>query len=175
MYEPNVIGDWQEYDEHAGLRVRVHSLKSGEPPRGRDEAAGGLTYFSVRVTVENRGERNAGIHLEDGQVDIRTGPEGESAFLDWRNSQFIEGFDVYPLRRATAVLYVAAHGAPLSHAEVQVQVHLRVDEEWTRRRLWSGGIGAPEGAAGGLSGSAREGLAQQIGVFLQEQAEEGSA
>ncbi|MGY0065530.1 hypothetical protein ACWZEH_01525 [Streptomyces sp. QTS137] len=173
MYEPNVVGDWQEYDEHAGLRVRVHRLESGEPPRGRDDAAGGLTYFSVRVTVENRGERNVGIHLEDGQIDVRIGPEGESAFLDWRNSQFIEGFDVYPLRRATAVLYAAAPEASLSHVDVQVQ--LRVDEEWTGRRLWSGGIGAHEGTAGTPSGGVREGLAQQIGVFLQEQAEEGSA
>ncbi|MFD3731908.1 hypothetical protein [Streptomyces sp. NPDC058632] len=173
MYEPNVVGDWQEYDEHAGLRVRVHRLESGEPPRGRDDAAAGLTYFSVRVTVENRGERNVGIHLEDGQIDVRIGPDGESAFLDWRNSQFIEGFDVHPLRRATAVLYAAAPEASLSHVDVQVQ--LRVDEEWTGRRLWSGGIGAYEGTAGTPSGGVREGLAQQIGVFLQKQAEEGGA
>ncbi|ODA72262.1 MULTISPECIES: hypothetical protein [unclassified Streptomyces] len=172
MYEPNVVGDWQEYDEHPGLRVRVHRLEPGEPPRGRDDAAAGLTYFSVRVTVENRGGRNVGIHLEDGQIDVRIGPEGEGALLDWRNSQFIEGFDVYPLRRATAVLYAAGPEASLSHVDVQVQ--LRVDEEWTGRRLWSGGIGAHEGPAGTPSGGVREGLAQQIGVFLQEQAEEGS-
>ncbi len=41
MYEPNVVGDWQEYDEHAGLRVRVHRLEQAEPPRGRDDAAEG--------------------------------------------------------------------------------------------------------------------------------------
>ncbi|MEU2600686.1 hypothetical protein [Streptomyces hirsutus] len=173
MYEPNVVGDWQEYEEHAGLRVRVHRLESGEPPRGRDDAAQGLTYFRVRVTVENRGERNVGIHLEDGQVDLRIGPDGESAFLDWRNSQFIEGFDVYPLRRATAVLYAAGPEASLSHVDVQVQ--LRVDEEWTGRRLWSGGIDVHEGPAVTPSGGVREGLAHQIGVFLQEQAEEGTA
>ncbi|MCX2927156.1 hypothetical protein [Streptomyces sp. NEAU-W12] len=173
MYEPNVVGDWQEYDEHPGLRVRVHRLEPGEPPRGRDDAAAGLAYFSVRVTVENRGGRNVGIHLEDGQIDVRIGPEGEGAFLDWRNSQFIEGFDVYPLRRATAVLYAAGPEGSLSHVDVQVQ--LRVDEEWTGRRLWSGGIGAHERHAGTPSGGVREGLAQQIGVFLQEQAEEGSA
>ncbi|MFE9926846.1 hypothetical protein ACFYQA_36480 [Streptomyces sp. NPDC005774] len=173
MYEPNVVGDWQEYDEHAGLRVRVHRLESGEPPRGRDDATQGLTYFSVRVTVENRGERNVGIHLEDGQVDVRIGPDGESAFLDWRNSQFIEGFDVYPLRRATAVLYAAGPEASLSHVDVQVQ--LRVDEEWTGRRLWSGGIDVREGPAATTAGGVREGLVHQIGVFLQEQAEEGTA
>lgn len=107
MYEPNVVGDWQEYDEHAGLRVRVHRLEAAEPPRGRDDAAEGLTYFSVRVTVENRGDQHPTVHLEDGQIDVRIGPDGESAFIDWRNSQFIEGFDVYPLRRATAVLFAA--------------------------------------------------------------------
>lgn len=31
MYEPNVVGDWQEYEEHAGLRVRVHRLEAAEP------------------------------------------------------------------------------------------------------------------------------------------------
>ncbi|MFD6325173.1 hypothetical protein ACFWOL_20395 [Streptomyces sp. NPDC058442] len=173
MYEPNVVGDWQEYDEHAGLRVRVHRLESGEPPRGRDDAAQGLTYFSVRVTVENRGERKFGIHLEDGQVDVRTGPDGESAFIDWRNSQFIEGFDVYPLRRATAVLYAAAPEASLSHVDVQIQ--LRADEEWTGRRLWSGGIAVHDGTTGALGGGAREGLAHQLSAFLRGQAEEGTA
>ncbi|GHE23852.1 hypothetical protein [Streptomyces capillispiralis] len=173
MYEPNVVGDWQEYDEHAGLRVRVHRLEAGEPPRGRDDAAEGLAYFSVRVTVENRGERPFCIHLEDGQIDVRTGPEGESAFIDWRNSQFIEGFDVYPLRRATAVLYAAAPEASLSHVDVQVQ--LRADEEWAGRRLWAGGIGVHEASAGAPTGAGRESLAQQVSVFLQEQAEEGTA
>ncbi len=142
MYEPNVVGDWQEYDEHAGLRVRVHRLEAGDPPRGRDDAAEGLSYFRVRVTVENRGERPVCIHLEDGQIDLRTGPDGESAFIDWRNSQFIEGFDVYPLRRATAVLYAAAPEASL--AQIDVQVQLRADEEWAGRRLWTGGVGVLE-------------------------------
>ncbi|MET7292904.1 hypothetical protein ABZS79_12300 [Streptomyces griseoloalbus] len=173
MYEPNVVGDWQEYDEYAGLRVRVHRLESGEPPRGRDDAAEGLTYFSVRVTVENRGERPFCIHLEDGQIDVRTGPDGESAFIDWRNSQFIEGFDVYPLRRVTAVLYAAGPEASLSHVDVQVQV--RADEEWAGRRLWAGGIGVQEVSAGSSAGACRDSLAQQVSVFLQEQAEEGTA
>ncbi|MBT3167174.1 hypothetical protein HTV80_29375 [Streptomyces sp. Vc74B-19] len=173
MYEPNVVGDWQEYDEHAGLRVRVHRLEAGEPPRGRDEAAEGLSYFRVRVTVENRGDRPVCIHLEDGQIDVRTGPDGESAFIDWRNSQFIEGFDVYPLRRATAVLYAA--GPEGSLAQVDVQVQLRADEEWAGRRLWTGGIGTHEPAPGTPAGAARETLAQQVSLFLQEQAEEGTA
>ncbi|MGW0817927.1 hypothetical protein ACWD00_32690 [Streptomyces viridiviolaceus] len=174
MYEPNVVGDWQEYDEHAGLRVRVHRLEPAEPPRGRDDAAEGLTYFSVRVTVENRGARHFGIHLEDGQIDVRIGPDGESAFLDWRNSQFIEGFDVHPLRRATAVLYAA--GAEASLGQVDVQVQLRVDEEWADRRLWSGGLGLPEGAAAAPGCAGRDGgLAHQVSAFLRDQAEEGTA
>ncbi|MFF7856159.1 hypothetical protein [Streptomyces sp. NPDC007904] len=173
MYEPNVVGDWQEYDEHAGLRVRVHRLEAGEPPRGRDDAAEGLAYFSVRVTVENRGNRAFGIHLEDGQIDVRIGPDGESAFIDWRNSQFVEGFDVYPLRRATAVVYAAGPEASLSHVDVQVQ--LRVDEEWTDRRLWAGGIGVVGEAAGAPVGACRDSLAHQVSAFLREQAEEGTA
>ncbi|MFB6774569.1 hypothetical protein [Streptomyces sp. NPDC056337] len=174
MYEPNVVGDWQEYDEHAGLRVRVHRLEPAEPPRGRDDAAEGLTYFCVRVTVENRGAGHLGIHLEDGQIDVRIGSDGESAFLDWRNSQFIEGFDVYPLRRATAVLYAA--GPEPSLGQVDVQIQLRVDEEWADRRLWSGGLGLPDGAAGAAPGAVRgEELAHQVSAFLRGQAEEDSA
>ncbi|MEU8973981.1 hypothetical protein AB0D11_32765 [Streptomyces monashensis] len=174
MYEPNVVGDWHEYDEHAGLRVRVHRLEAAEPPRGRDDAAVGLTYFSVRVTVENRGARHYGIHLEDGQIDVRVGPDGEAAFMDWRNSQFIEGFDVYPLRRVTAVLYAAAPEAALTHVDVQVQ--LRVEEEWTDRRLWAGGIGVQEtSAAAAPTGSHQGSLAHQVSAFLRDQTEPGSA
>ncbi|MFF6982491.1 hypothetical protein ACFZAV_33570 [Streptomyces sp. NPDC008343] len=173
MYEPNVVGDWHEYDEHAGLRVRVHQLEAAEPPRGRDEAAEGLAYFRVRVTIENRGERHLGIHLEDGQIDVRIGREGEAAFIDWRNSQFIEGFDVYPLRRATAVLYAAGPEASLSQVDVQIQ--LRVEEEWADRRLWSGGLGLQEDSAGAHAATLRDGLALQVSNFLREQAEEGTA
>ncbi|MCF3135483.1 hypothetical protein [Streptomyces olivochromogenes] len=173
MYEPNVVGDWQEYDEHAGLRVRVHSLEAAEPPRGRDDAAVGLTYFTLRVTVENRGARHFGVHLEDGQIDVRVGPDGEGAFIDWRNSQFIEGFDVYPLRRATAVLFAAGPEASLSKVDVQVQ--LRVDEEWADRRLWAGGIGLVEGAVAPASAGAGAGsLAHQVSAFLKDQTEPGA-
>ncbi|MEU3254328.1 hypothetical protein [Streptomyces sp. NPDC006997] len=173
MYEPNVVGDWREYDERAGLRVRVHRLERSEPPRGRDDAAEGLTYFCLRVTVENRGTRHFGVHLEDGQIDVRIGPDGESALVDWRNSQFIEGYDVYPLRRATAVLYGAGPEAALSRVDVQVQ--LRVDEEWTERALWSGVVG-PEGQGGCAPSTAvRDSLAHQVSDFLRAQAEEGTA
>jgi hypothetical protein len=126
------------------------------------------------VTVENRGARHYGIHLEDGQIDVRVGPDGEAAFMDWRNSQFIEGFDVYPLRRATAVLYAAAPEAALTHVDVQVQ--LRVEEEWTDRRLWAGGIGVQEApAAAAPAGSHQGGLAHQVSAFLRDQTEPGSA
>ena len=176
MYEPNVTGDWQECDEHAGLRVRVHGLEPAEPPRGRDDAAEGLSYFRFRVTVENRATEHFGIHLEDGQIDIRIGPDGESAFLDWRNSQFIEGFDVYPLRRVTAVAYAAGVDACLS--QVDIQIVLKVDDEWTDRYLWSGGIGLhPEGTdTAAPSAAARESLACQVSNFLRgEEAGPGAA
>ncbi|BBC38972.1 uncharacterized protein SGFS_102660 [Streptomyces graminofaciens] len=175
MREPNVIGDWQEYDgDLAGLRVRVHGVERAEPPKGRDDATEGQTYFRFRVTVENRGADDVCVHLEDGQLDIRTGPDGESAFLDWRNSQFIEGFDVYPLRRATAVLYAAASEACLTHLDIQVQ--LRADEEWADRHLWSGGIGIgiDEDFLDPATGTAREGIAGQVSAFLHEEAERGA-
>jgi hypothetical protein len=173
VYEPNVVGDWHEYDEHAGLRVRVHRLEAAEPPRGRDDAAEGLTYFRLRVTVENRGERHLGIHLEDGQIDVRIGRDGEAAFIDWRNTQFIEGFDVYPLRRATAVLYAAGPEASLGQIDVQIQ--LRVEEEWADRRLWVGGLGIQEESVCGRPGALRDGLAHQVSNFLRDQAEEGTS
>ena len=172
MCEPNVVGDWQEYDEHAGLRVRVHRLENAEPPRGRDDAAAGLTYFSVRVTVENRGPRHFSVQLEDGQIDVRVGPDGEGAVIDWRSSQFIEGFDVYPLRRATAVLYAAGPEAALTQVDIQIQ--LRVDEDWTDRRLWAGGIGVLESTAPTACQSAAPGsLAHQVSAFLKDQTEPG--
>ncbi|MFF6999658.1 hypothetical protein ACFY93_32635 [Streptomyces sp. NPDC008313] len=178
MHQPNVTGDWQEYDDHAGLRVRVHGLEKAEPPRGRDDAAEGLAYFRFRVTVENRASDVFGIHLEDGQIDIRIGADGESAFFDWRNSQFIEGFDLYPLRRATAVLYAA--GADASLNQVDIQIQLKADEEWAERYLWSGGIGLHEGEAEGAdvaarTGAAVESLACQVSNFLRGEAGPGPA
>jgi hypothetical protein len=168
--EPNVVGDWQEYDEQAGLRVRVHGVEKAEPPRGRDDAADELTYFRFRVTVENRGIEHCGLHLEDGQIDIRVGADGESAFLDWRNSQFIEGFDLYPLRRATAVLFAAGPDAALRRMDIQVQ--LKVDEEWTERYLWAGGVENDTAVeAGARPDAARDSLACQVTNFLRREAE----
>jgi hypothetical protein len=148
-------------------------LEKAEPPRGRDDAAEGLTYFRFRVTVENRTTEHFGIHLEDGQLDIRIGTDGESAFLDWRNSQFIEGFDVYPLRRVTAVLYAAAVDSSLLLVDIQVQ--LKVDDEWTDRYLWSGGIGPHEPAVGvgARPDTAMDSLAAQVISFLEKEAEAG--
>lgn len=174
MRVPNVIGDWQECEGvHAGLRVRVHGVERAEPPRGRDDAAEGLAYFRFRVTVENRTDTPFGIHLEDGQFDVRTGLDGESAFLDWRNSQFIEGFDLYPLRRATAVVYAAAGDASLARMDIQIQ--LRTDEEWADRYLWAGGIGVHEDVLDQATGpdGTGEGLACQVSSFLQREAEQG--
>lgn len=176
MYEPNVVGDWQEYDgEQAGLRIRVHALEKAEPARGRDDAAEGLVYFRFRVTVENRTPDHFGIHLEDGQLDIRVGRDGESAFLDWRNSQFIEGFDVYPLRRVTSVLYAAAPESCLCPVDIQVQ--LKVDDEWTERYLWSGGIGPhdPSVGVGARADSAVDSIEAQVISFLERESGPGPA
>ncbi|OAH12625.1 hypothetical protein [Streptomyces jeddahensis] len=168
MHEPNIVGDWQEYDdEHPGLRVRVHDLKKDEPPRGRDDHAKDLTYFSFRVTVENRSGESIALQLEDGQLDVRIGGDGEGAFLDWRNSQFIEGFDVYPLRRATATIFAAGPEDQLEIVDVQVQ--LRADEEWTRRCVWVGGIGVPQPSAcgGKRPGAAKDSIAAQVSRYLE--------
>jgi len=125
------------------------------------------------VTVENRGIARLGIHMEDGQIEVRLGPDGEAAFLDWRNSQFIEGFDVYPLRRATAVLYAAGTEAALQQVDVQVQ--LKVDEDWDERYLWAGGIGLHEGPpdAEARPGAAADSLAGQVTRFLEREAGSG--
>lgn len=174
MRVPNVIGDWQECDGgHAGLRVCVHGVERAEPPRGRDDGAEGLAYFRFRVTVENRTSTPFGIHLEDGQFDVRTGPDGESAFLDWRNSHFIEGFDLYPLRRATAVVYAAATEASLARVDIQIQ--LRTDEDWADRYLWAGGIGEHGGIfdRDSVTDGSGEELACQVSSFLQRESEQG--
>ncbi|MFY1679763.1 MULTISPECIES: hypothetical protein [unclassified Streptomyces] len=172
MYEPNVVGDWQECDEHPGLRLRVHGVDLGDPPHGRDDAAEGLRYFRLRVTVENRAARRACVHLEDGQVDVRVGADGESAFVDWRNSRFIEGFEVHPLRRATAVLYAAGPDEGLRRLDVQVQ--LRVDDVWTGRWLWVGGVGLDLPLPGTAGGPARDsGLVDQVSAFLRDRADGG--
>lgn len=173
MRVPNVIGDWQEYEgSHSGLRVRVHDVRKAEPPKGRDDAAEGLSYFCFRVTVENRAGTAFGIHLEDGQFDVRTGEDGESAFVDWRSSRFIEGFDLYPLRRATAVVYAAAPEDHLSRMDIQIQ--LRTDDEWADRFLWAGGIGSDGQALGTAAGldAVVEGLACQVSSYLRAEAEQ---
>ena len=100
------------------------------------------------------------------------GPDGESAFLDWRNSHFIEGFDLYPLRRATAVLYAAAD---TSLTRMDIQIQLKADDEWTDRYLWSGDMSLPAGLAesGVRCDAAVESLTGQVSTFLREEAEQG--
>ncbi|WP_320782633.1 hypothetical protein [Streptomyces sp. CRN 30] len=172
MRVPNVIGDWQECDgAHAGLRVRVHGVERAEPPRGREEAAEGLVYFRFRVTVENRAGTVRGVHLEDGQIDVRTGGDGEGAVLDWRNSRFVEGFDLYPLRRATAVVYAAAAESSLGRLDVQVQP--RTDDDWGERYLWAGAVGAAAGGPGPGGDASGERLVRQVSRYLRREAEQG--
>ena len=72
-----------------------------------------------------------------------------------------------------AVLYAAGPEASLNRVDVQVQ--LRADDEWTDRRLWTGGISLNEGSVGPHVGTGRDSLARQVSNFLRDQAEEGTA
>jgi hypothetical protein len=71
------------------------------------------------------------------------------------------------------VLFAAGPGAALSQVDVQVQ--LRVDEEWCERRLWVGGIGLQGEGTGTTHGAVRDSLAHQVSSFLRDQAEEGTS
>lgn len=170
MYEPNVMGDWQEYDEElAGLRVRVHGLKKGDVPlAGRNDKAKGLTYASFRVTVENRAAELFSIDLRARHCDVRLGRDGEAAFID-PDSKWIDGFDVYPMRRATAVVYAAGPVARLGVLAAQVQ--MKVDDEWTHRYVWVGGVGMDQAStrAGKRASNASNSIASEVSRFLEEE------
>ncbi|WP_250293254.1 hypothetical protein [Streptomyces atroolivaceus] len=171
MLHPNVIGDWQEYDEaFTGLRVRVHGLMKGNIPsaRGRDDKAKGLTYFSVQITVENRAEEYFDLRLSNREAQVRAGKDGHSAFLDEYGSAWIENFRVYPLRRATATLYAAA---PASHLKtLDIQIAMRVDDERTAPYVWVGSDGVPESTGRNTVKMARgkESIADEASKFLEE-------
>ncbi|GAB2325407.1 hypothetical protein [Streptomyces variabilis] len=166
-HQPNVIGDWREYeDDHKGIRVRVHSLKKGDiPPEGRDSDAKGLTYFSFRVTVENRAEEWFEIKLERRHIDVRAGRDGDSVYLDY-NSREIEGFKLYPLRRASATFYAAAPARRLD-----IQIRMRIDDEPSDPQVWVGGADVPEAAtrASKKATRAKDSLANEVSKYLQEQ------
>lgn len=170
MHRPNVIGDWQEYEEdYAGLRVRVHSFKKGDvPPEGRDSDAKKLTYFSFRVTVENRAEEWFLIELERRHIDVRVGKDGDAAFIDY-NSKEIEGFKLYPLRRASATFYAAAPARDLG--VVAIQVHMRIDDEQSPAYVWVGGADVPESVASASKKTSRAkgSIASEVSEFLKEQ------
>ncbi|AXI85383.1 hypothetical protein SAM9427_05260 [Streptomyces sp. ETH9427] len=170
MHQPNVIGDWREYeDDHKGIRVRVHSLKKGDiPPEGRDSDAKGLTYFSFRVTVENRAEEWFEIKLERRHIDVRAGRDGDSVYLDY-NSREIEGFKLYPLRRASATFYAAAPARRLDILDIQIR--MRIDDEPSDPQVWVGGADVPEAATrtSKKATRAKDSLANEVSKYLQEQ------
>ncbi|MER6651302.1 hypothetical protein ABT248_12245 [Streptomyces sp. NPDC000971] len=170
VLHPNVIGDWQEYDESfTGLRIRVHSLKKGVvPARGRNDDAKGLTYFSVQVTVENRAEEYFDLRLSDDEAQVRAGKDGHSAFLDEYGSSWIENFRLYPLRRATATIYAAA---PAGHLKtLDIQIAMRVDDERTSPYVWVGSDGVPESTGRPTVKKARgkESIADEASKFLKK-------
>jgi hypothetical protein len=170
MHRPNVIGDWREYEgDHEGIRVRVHSFKKGDvPPEGRDSDARKLKYFSFRVTVENRAEEWFLIELERRHIDVRVGEDGDSAFVDY-NSKEIEGFKLYPLRRATATFYAAAPARDLD--VVDIQVHMSIDDELSAPQVWVGGADVPEPSTStsAKTSRAKGSLADEVSKFLEEQ------
>ncbi|MEU4039713.1 hypothetical protein [Streptomyces collinus] len=170
MHRPNVIGDWREYgDDHEGIRVRVHSVKRDDvPPEGRDSQARKLTYFSFRVTVENRAEEWFWVELERRHLDVRYGTDGDPAHIDYHSKE-IKGFKLYPLRRVTATFYAAA---PARHLDILgIQVHLRIDDEPSTAHVWVGGVDVPESATAPSkkSGKRKNSLAQEVSRFLEEQ------
>ncbi|MFG2276841.1 hypothetical protein ACGFNY_44675 [Streptomyces chartreusis] len=175
---PNVIGDWQEYqsDELAGLRVRVHGLQKAVPPRGRDEDAKGLTYVSFQVTYENRGTEHYGIDLSQHpeHVDVRVGRDGHAAFVDIYGSQRIRGYNLYPQRRVTAVIYAAAPAGKLK--QIDSQISPEIDDEATFGYLWVGGLGVHEGStrASNQASTAKPSVVNQVEQFLKGTAADGT-
>lgn len=171
MDMPNVIGDWQEYqsDELAGLRVRVHGLQKGVPPRGRDDDAKGLTYVSFQVTYENRGTEVHSIDLSrhPKHVDVRVGRDGHAAFVDIDGSERIRGYNLYPQRRVTAVIYAAASAGKLK--QVDVQISPEIDDESTFGYLWVGGLGVHENSARASTraSTASRSVAGEVEQFLK--------
>ncbi|MGW3147814.1 hypothetical protein ACWDG1_24720 [Streptomyces sp. NPDC001177] len=172
MDVPNVIGDWQEYqsEEWAGLRVRVHGLKKAEPPRGRDDAAKGLKYVSFRVTFENRGGEHFEIdlHSHPHHFDVRVGRDGRGAFVDRYSADPIHGFNLYPQRRVTATLYIAATAAELKRLDIQVSAG--IDGESSFGYVWVGGLGVHEGSTGlgPRASNAKPSVASEVEQFLKQ-------
>ncbi|MFD5423161.1 hypothetical protein ACFWJT_34735 [Streptomyces sp. NPDC127069] len=146
MDVPNVIGDWQEYQsaQWSGLRVRVHSLAKNEPRRGRSHEAKGLTYARFHVTFENRGNRSRNIKLTTHpyHYDARVGPDGHAAFIDTTASETIRDYTLYPQRRVTATLYIAATTARLKQLDIQISPD--IDDDSAFGYIWTGGLGIHE-------------------------------
>ncbi|MFI9248163.1 hypothetical protein ACIGXF_37665 [Streptomyces sp. NPDC053086] len=169
MLHPNVLGDWQEYDEDfTGLRVRVHSFKKGDvPKRGRDDDAKGLTYFSFQVTVENRAEEYFDVRLCDNEVQIRAGKDRHSAFLDEYGSAWIRNFRLYPLRRASATIFAAA---PANHLKtIDIQIAMQFDNGGTDPYVWVGSDGIPESTGRATVKKTRgKGIADEVSKFLEQ-------
>ncbi|MFE2928084.1 hypothetical protein [Streptomyces goshikiensis] len=171
MNVPNVVGDWQEYQskEWAGLRVRVHSLKKAVPPRGRDQAAKGLTYVSFQVTFENRGSEYFSISLSSHpyHYEVRVGAGGHGAFIDEGGSDRIRDFNLYPQRRVTATLYLAAPPTQLKQLDIQISPY--IDGESSFGYVWVGGLGVHEGSThlGSRASTAEPGVANEVERFLK--------
>lgn len=172
MDVPNVIGDWQDYqsEEFTGLRLRVHSLKKAIPPRGRDDDAKGLTYVSFHVTFENRGTEYYEIDLRNHpqHLDVRVGPDGHAAFVDIYGSERIQGYNLYPQRRVTAVIYAAAPAAQLKQLDIQISPE--IDDNSAFGYVWVGGLGVHEGSThtSPRASTAKPSVVNEVEQFLKD-------
>ncbi|OEJ42364.1 hypothetical protein AR457_22240 [Streptomyces agglomeratus] len=171
MDVPNVVGDWQEYqsEEWAGLRIRVHGLKKAVPARGRHDDAKGLTYVSFQVTFENRASTffSVDLHGHPEHYDVRVGRNGNGAFVDEYAADGIRDFNLYPQRRVTATLYVAAPAPKLKQLDIQISP--KIDEEPSFGYVWVGALGVHEGStsAGPRTSTAKSGVASEVERFLK--------
>ncbi|MGX1882660.1 hypothetical protein [Streptomyces sp. NPDC055287] len=154
--------------------MRVHGLKKAVPPRGRHDGAKGLTYVSFHVTFENRGATFFSIDLNShpDHYEVRVGRDGHGAFVDEYGADSIRDFNLYPQRRVTATLYVAASAAKLK--QMSIQIGPKIDEEPSFGYVWVGGLGVHEGStsAGSRTSTARSGVASEVERFLQDSTSE---
>ncbi|MGW7438486.1 hypothetical protein [Streptomyces sp. NPDC054849] len=171
MDVPNVIGDWQEYQskQWTGLRVRVHSFTKDEPRRGRRQEAKGLTYARFYVTFENRGIESRTIKLaaHTYHYDVRVGPDGHAAFIDTTASETIRDYTLYPQRRVTATLYIAATTARLKQLDIQISPD--IDDESAFGYIWTGSLGIHEASTRpqGRPSTAQPSLTGEIENYLK--------
>ncbi|EMF00466.1 hypothetical protein H340_11055 [Streptomyces mobaraensis NBRC 13819 = DSM 40847] len=131
-----------------------------------------MSYVSFLVTFENRGTEYFTIDLYSGlrHFDVRVGRDGHGAFIDEYGSDVIRGFNLYPQRRVTATLYVAATAAKLKQLDIQVSPDIDGDPAFGY--VWVGGLGVHEGSTrlGRRASTAQPSVANEVEQFLKQSA-----